>query len=75
MKVRQILFTKLNTAELLDVQVGYRVVVFLGNHMDYNNVPASKVVKIEDERISFEDAAGSRSIKETFVENIPCTHS
>ncbi len=125
MKVRQIVFTKLNTAELLDVQVepkpnhvcvktvistissgterahitgdlnisafapqetaifprsagyscsgivtrlgegveglqvGDRVVVFLGSHMDYNNVPASKVVKIEDERISFEEAAVS----------------
>lgn len=38
---------------------GDRVVVFLGAHKDYNTVPAHKVVKIEDDRISFEEAAVS----------------
>jgi len=39
------------------VKVGDRVVVFWGKHKDYNIVPADRVVKIEDERVSFEEAA------------------
>lgn len=41
------------------VQPGDRAVVFLGAHKDYNTVPAHKVVKIEDDRIGFEEAAVS----------------
>jgi len=42
-----------------NVQPGDRVVVFLGAHKSFNTVPASKIVKIEDDRISFEEAAVS----------------
>lgn len=39
------------------VKKGDRVIVFWGVHTDYNVVPESRVVKIEDERISFREAA------------------
>lgn len=38
-------------------KVGDRVVVYWGKHKDYNMVPAENVVKIEDDRVSFEEAA------------------
>ncbi|MBQ8815463.1 MAG: zinc-binding dehydrogenase [Lachnospiraceae bacterium] len=38
-------------------EVGDRVVVYWGKHKDYNMVPEENVVKIEDERVSFEEAA------------------
>ena len=41
------------------VAPGDRVAVFLCAHKDYNTVPAHKVVKITDDRISFEEAAVS----------------
>lgn len=39
------------------VEVGDRVVVYWGAHMNYNIVNESQVIKIEDENISFETAA------------------
>ena len=41
------------------VAVGDRVAVYFGNHKTYNAVPESNVVKIEDDSVSFEDAAMS----------------
>ena len=41
------------------VAPGDRVVVFLGSHSEYNILPAHKIVKIEDDRVSFEEAAVS----------------
>lgn len=39
------------------VDIGDRVVVYWGVHKEYNVVPESQVVKIEDDKISFEDGA------------------
>lgn len=39
------------------IEIGDRVVVFWGKHKDYNMVPTNQVVKIEDDRVSFEEAA------------------
>ena len=40
-----------------NVDIGDRVVVFWGKHANYNIVPKENVVKIEDDSISFEEAA------------------
>ena len=40
-----------------DLKVGDRVVVFWGKHKKYNTVSCENAVKIEDEAISFEEAA------------------
>ena len=41
------------------VAPGDRVIAFLGTHSEYNILPAHKIVKIPDDRISFEEAAVS----------------
>lgn len=46
-------------SEVKSVKPGDRVVVYWGFHKDYNIVPEHKVVKIEDEKISFETGAMS----------------
>lgn len=46
-------------ADVKSVNVGDRVVVYWGNHKQYNVVPEGNVVKIEDESISLETAAMS----------------
>lgn len=46
-------------SEVTSVDVGDRVVVFWGQHKEYNVVPESNVVKIEDDSLSFENAAMS----------------
>lgn len=46
-------------ADVKSVEIGDRVVVFWGQHKSYNVVPEERVVKIEDENISFESAAMS----------------
>ncbi len=45
--------------EVESVKVGDRVVVYWGNHKNYNIVPEGNVVKIEDDSISFETGAMS----------------
>ena len=42
-----------------DIKIGDRVVVFWGKHKKYNIVPSKNVVKIEDDNVSFEEAAMS----------------
>ena len=42
-----------------DLKVGDRVVVFWGKHKKYNIVPSKNAVKIEDDNVSFEEAAMS----------------
>lgn len=42
-----------------DLKIGDRVVVFWGNHKNYNIVPSKNAVKIEDDNVSFEEAAMS----------------
>ena len=44
-------------SDVKDIKVGDRVVCYWGNHSDINMQPESKIVKIEDENVSFEDAA------------------
>ena len=46
-------------AKVSKVKVGDRVVVYWSKHSNYNVVEESRVVKIEDERVSYEDAAVS----------------
>lgn len=46
-------------ADVKSVDIGDRVVVFWGKHIDYNIVPENQVVRIEDDSISFETAAMS----------------
>lgn len=46
-------------ANVKSVDVGDRVVVFWGQHKDYNVVPEANVIKIEDDNISFEAGAMS----------------
>ena len=41
------------------VKVGDRVAVYWGKHKDYNIVPEENVVQIEDDQVSFEEAAVS----------------
>lgn len=43
--------------DVKSVKPGDRVVVYWGKHKDYNTVHESKVVKIEDDRVSLEEAA------------------
>lgn len=43
--------------DVVTIKEGDRVVVYWGKHREYNVVPEHQVVKIEDERISFETAA------------------
>ena len=40
-----------------DINIGDRVVVFWGTHSKYNTISKNRVVKIEDDNISFEEAA------------------
>lgn len=46
-------------AEVKSVKAGDRVVAYWSHHRNYNLVPESQVVKIEDESISYRDAAAS----------------
>lgn len=46
-------------ADVKNVDIGDRVVVYWGQHKSYNTVPEGNVVKIEDECVSFETAAMS----------------
>lgn len=46
-------------ADVKNVDIGDRVVVYWGQHKKYNVVPEENVVKIEDESISFETGAMS----------------
>ncbi|MBP3361044.1 MAG: zinc-binding alcohol dehydrogenase [Clostridia bacterium] len=46
-------------AAVNSVEIGDRVVVYWGRHKNYNIVPESRVVKIEDDSISFETGAMS----------------
>lgn len=46
-------------ANVKKVKVGDRVVVYWGKHMNYNVVPEDNVVKIENGKLSYEDAAMS----------------
>ena len=45
--------------EVTGLKIGDRVVVYWGKHKDYNIVPVGNVVKIEDDHVSFEEAAVS----------------
>lgn len=44
-------------ADVRDIEIGDRVVVYWGKHAAYNTVSQSQVVKIQDDSISFEEAA------------------
>ena len=44
-------------ANVQKVKVGDRVVVYWGKHKNYNIVPQENVVKIENEKVSYEEAA------------------
>ncbi len=44
-------------AAVTKVNVGDRVVVYWGKHVNYNVVPETNVVKIENEKVSYEEAA------------------
>ena len=46
-------------ADVKSVEIGDRVVVYWGHHLNYNIVPEEQVVKIEDDNISFETGAMS----------------
>lgn len=46
-------------ADVKSVEIGDRVVVYWGHHLNYNIVPEEWVVKIEDDNISFETGAMS----------------
>lgn len=46
-------------AEVKDIEIGDRVVVYWGMHKSYNTVPEEQVVKIENDNISFETGAMS----------------
>ena len=46
-------------SEVKKVQVGDRVVVYWGHHKNYNVVHENNVVKIESEKVSYEEAAVS----------------
>ena len=43
--------------QVTDLQVGDRVMVYWGSHSQYNTVPAERVIKIEDDSMSFQEAA------------------
>lgn len=43
--------------DVKDIEIGDRVVVYWGKHAAYNTIHKSQVVKIEDDDISFEEAA------------------
>lgn len=44
-------------AAVTSVKVGDRVIVYWGRHTSYNLVPEEQVVKIDDDRVTFEEAA------------------
>ena len=46
-------------SDVKSVEIGDRVVVYWGKHLNYNIVPEEQVVKIEDDNISFETGAMS----------------
>ncbi|MBQ6998814.1 MAG: zinc-binding alcohol dehydrogenase [Clostridia bacterium] len=43
--------------DVKNFDIGDRVVVYWGTHSQYNTVPESQIIKIENETISFEEAA------------------